>query len=268
MLTFTALLLGIVQGLTEFFPVSSSGHLLIVHKLFPVFQNGTDLSFDVAIHVSTAIVLLAFYGRTYLTALLAFFKKDAPAADRQLIPLVVVATIPAAAIGYFFEPVIEATTRSLPLVGSTLIFGGFLFLAVERWGRKRAAISALTFPRALLIGCGQALALIPGMSRSGMTIIASMTLGLQREAATNFAFLMGVPIILVAATKRIVELVLAGSLHTQDVWLFTVGFVSAGVVGAFCVRFLLNHVKTKTFLPFAYYRITLGALVLLGVLLF
>lgn len=257
---FFAVLFGLIQGVAEFFPISSSGHLLILHNLFPVFDSkSTALSFDVALHVSVLLILLIVYwGRLREYLRIAIHREQHP--KDQVLWFLIIGTIPALVVGYFFEDVIETTVRSLAVVATTLILGGVLFFAVERWGRQQQSFEQLTWWKAFLIGCGQALALIPGMSRSGMTIIASMALGLQREAATHFAFLLGIPIFFLAGSRRLYQVTNAG-VSMYEISLFVIGFVSAAAVGLFCVRFLLRYVQTHTFIPFAVYRIVVGIVI-------
>lgn len=257
MIYLSAIIFGIVQGFTEFFPVSSSGHLLIAHKFFQVLPAGLDLTFDVALHLSTLFLLLLFYGNDLLRYVHAFGKGGA-SDDRRIGWMIIFATIPAALVGYFFEHAIAQGLRELWIVAVTLFVGGVLFFLVERWGSRTTSFHQLSFFQVFLIGCAQVLALIPGMSRSGMTIIAGMALGLKRDVATHFSFLLAVPIIGLAGIKRLLTLLTANALHFSEVIIFALGFVAAAAVGAFCIRYLLDHVKTKTFIPFAVYRIALS----------
>jgi undecaprenyl-diphosphatase len=259
-----AVVFGVIQGITEFFPISSSGHLLFLHSVAPIFDPETSLSFDVAIHLATAMVMLLFFGRPFLAALRAAVHRER-SADARVFWALVVGTIPASIVGYFFEEIIETIVRQLWIVGVMLILGGVLFILVERMKRHNRSYETLSLGQAFVLGIGQACALIPGVSRSGATIITGMALGLKRDAATQFAFLLGVPIILIAATRRIASLVLAGGLDVHALWLFTLGFMSAGIVGGFAIRWLLAYVKTRSFVPFAIYRIFLGIAILLFV---
>ncbi len=258
-----SIIFGIVQGLTEFFPVSSSGHLLIAHKIFPGFTQGLDLTFDVSLHLATLFILVIFYWNDLFRYVRAVVWKGSDANDRRMGWMLALATVPAGVAGYFLDDVIERTTRNLSLVAATLIIGGILFFVVERWGRRHTALHEIGFGRAFLIGCGQAFALIPGISRSGSTIITGLALGLKRDAATHFSFLLAVPIIALAGAKKLLDLFSSPVAQKQDALVFVIGFVTAAGVGVLCIRYLLEHVKTKTFLPFAVYRIALGVLLLL-----
>lgn len=265
MIYFYAIIFGIVQGLTEFFPVSSSGHLLITHKLLPVFTNDLAVTFDVSLHLSTLFILLLFYGKDFFRYCRSL-RASADSADRRIAWMILFATIPAALVGYFFEDIIVTMSRELSVVAVTLILGGLLFILVERWGRRSVSFEHLAPLQAFLIGCAQAVALIPGVSRSGSTIIAGMALHLKRDAATHFSFLLAVPIIGLAGAKRLVDLFMGTPLSGEQIMIFLIGFVTAAGVGALCIRYLLEYVKTKTFIPFAVYRIALG--VLLFIVLF
>lgn len=257
-----AIIFGLIQGLTEFFPVSSSGHLLIAHKIFPGFTQGLDLTFDVALHLATLFILVIFYWKDLFRYVRAVFLKGGNPADRRMAWMLALATIPAGIAGYFLDDAIERMTRQLWIVAVALIIGGVLFFIVERWGRRQTALHDVSFGRALLIGCGQAFALIPGVSRSGSSIITGLALGLKRDAATHFSFLLAVPIIALAGAKKLLDLFFSPTVQKQDALVFLIGFVTAAGIGALCIRYLLEHVKTKTFLPFAIYRIALGILLL------
>ena len=261
-----SVIFGIVQGLTEFFPVSSSGHLLITHTLFPVFTGVLALPFDAALHLATLAIIFIFYGKDFFRYAKAFFFFGT-AEDRRMAWMIIIATIPAAVVGVLFEDVIAERTRNLSLVASMLIFGGVLFFAVERWGSRSVSFESLTMKQAIGIGCAQVFALIPGVSRSGSTIIAGLALGLKRETATHFSFLLAAPIIAGAGLKSLFDLLRNSAVPSGGFIIFITGFVTAMLVGALCIRYLLTHVKTKTFLPFAVYRIVLGVL-LLGIIFF
>ncbi len=224
------------------------------------------MTFDVALHLSTLFILLLFYGKDFFRYL-GSFRRATDIADRRIGWMILLSTIPAALVGYFFEDVIVAGTRQIPLVATMLILGGLFFIAVERWGRRAVPFAHLTAFQAFLIGCAQATALIPGVSRSGSTIIAGMALGLKRDAATHFSFLLAVPIIALAGAKRLLDLFMGAPLTLEQILVFLIGFVTAAGVGALCIRYLIEHVKTKTFMPFAVYRILLGVL-LFGVIFF
>lgn len=266
MIYFYAIIFGAIQGFTEFFPVSSSGHLLIAHKLFPVFSNGLDLTFDVALHLATLAILLIVYGRDFWQYVIAFFP-NGDAVHRRTGLFVVLGTIPAALVGYFFEHIIEERTRVISIVAVMLLVGAVLFFIVERWGSRCYALGELRWWQVVLMGCAQVFALIPGMSRSGSIIIAGMALGLKRDAATQFSFLLAIPIIGLAGAERLMKLFATSALQRSDAAVFLLGFLTAAGIGFLCIRYLLEHVKTKTFIPFAWYRIVLGIL-LLAVLFF
>jgi undecaprenyl-diphosphatase len=256
---FQAFVLGMVQGLGEFLPISSSGHLIVVPWLFgwPV----QSLAFDVALHVGTlAAVLYAFLpewvrlvGSALRCALrgLPFAEPEA----RQLW-LLALASLPAAGAGLLLDEWAETTFRSPLLVACTMsVMGALLLFADRRAGGSSSAHVSLA--HALLIGFAQALALVPGVSRSGATITAGLLLGYARPDAARFSFLLATPITAGAALLKVPKLFAAGA--PPALW---IGMASAAVFGFLAIRVLLGYVRTKDYRPFAYYRFAVTLLVL------
>lgn len=258
----TAAALGALQGLTEFLPVSSSGHLVLAHKLFPVLDGSAEVAFDVAVHVGTLVALFVVYLMLFLRLARAALL-DRGTEESRLFWAVAIGTVPAVVLGLSFERWIELYLRSPWVVAVTLFAGALIILAAERWGSKRRPIETVTLAGALAIGFGQALALIPGMSRSGMTIASGLGLGLTRRAAVDFSFLLGVPIIAAAGVKKTWDAIAEGIIAGDMIWFFAVGVVSAAVVGVIAIRFLLRFIKTHSFRPFAYYRIALAVVLVI-----
>lgn len=259
-----ALLLGVVQGLTEFLPVSSSGHLLLSQYFFGVKGETFGLSFDVALHVGTLIAVVGFFRRDLLRMAGALMRslvtRDFTNPDGRLACLILVSTVPAALIGYLFEDFFASSVRSPWIVVVTLTLVGILFLVGESLGRKSRLASRLKFCEAAGIGVAQAVALIPGVSRSGATITLGLFLGLKREEAARFSFLMSVPIILGAGTLQLSELASVG-IDGQGALLFVVGLTSSGIVGYLAIRFFIGYLSRHSLKVFAYYRFTLAAVV-------
>jgi len=257
---FKAVFLGIVQGLTEFLPVSSTGHLIVVGRWLGVSQETFGLSFDVALHLGT------------LLALVGYFREDL----RKLFAIkIAVATIPAVILGLIFESWIETNFRQPAVIGWALI----LFSLVIWWADKKRfekvgsikKIKEVNLKQALVIGIFQALALIPGVSRSGATISGGMFLGLKREPAARFAFLLSIPIIFGASLKRFFDVGLTVSrlrttfqLPTADLQFFLVGMITAAFFSFLTIKFFLRYLKTDSLLPFVVYRIILGMTLLAG----
>ena len=192
-----ALLLGIVQGLTEFLPVSSSGHLLLGQYFLELDQEEFGLSFDVALHLGTLVAVVAFFGKGLLRMTAAFLRslrrRDLSDPDGRLACLILASTVPAALVGYLLEDVFAGAVRSPWVVVFTLVLVGVLFIVGEAVGRGTRQASDLTFSGAASVGLVQAVALVPGVSRSGATITAGLFLGLRREEAARFSFLMSIP---------------------------------------------------------------------------
>ncbi|HEY6419042.1 MAG TPA: undecaprenyl-diphosphate phosphatase [Candidatus Binataceae bacterium] len=250
---FQAIVLGAVQGLTEFLPVSSSAHLILV----PWLLNWPDpgLAFDVALHLGTLVALLIYYWRDWfeMGASLVTGKR----APRRLLLLIVVASIPGAIIGLAFEKQAETIFRTPVLIAIALGALGIVLWITDRIGSQRRRIGELTIADALLIGLSQALAIIPGVSRSGATITTARLLSVERQDAANFSFLMATPIIAGAGLVEARKLVHAG-LDAQVGW----GFVAAAVFGLLAIGGLIRFVKTRTYQPFAWYRVALAAFVI------
>ncbi len=265
-----AVFLGIVQGLTEFLPVSSSGHLLLGQYFLGLDQDRFGLSFDVALHLGTLVAVVSFFWRDLIRMVLAFLRsfrrRDLSDPDQRLAYLVLASMIPAALIGYLLEDLFETAVRSPWVVVFNLALVGVLFIVGEAVGCKRRQASTLTFREAFGIGLAQAAALVPGVSRSGATITLGLFLGLRREEAARFSFLMSVPIIAGAGTLQLGEVVSEG-MGAYDTLLFGVGFVSSAVVGYLAIRFFLRFVVDHSLRAFAYYRFGLAAVVIALLLL-
>lgn len=268
-----AVLMGIVQGLTEFLPISSSGHLLIVPRLF-----GWDdafigsLAFSVMLHLGTLLALLVYFRADWLRLVPAGFatirdRSFAGDADRRLAWLLVAATIPAAVAGFLLSDVIEERfhglgPETLMPVAFTLVIGGVILWLADRLGRSDRRIEDVTFPISVAIGAAQALALIPGISRSGISISAARFAGLDREAAARFSFLMATPITAGAIVFEFRRLI-AGELGVQvDVLPLLVGMVSSFAAGIFAISILLRYLRTHSLTIFVVYRFVLAGIVL------
>jgi undecaprenyl-diphosphatase len=259
-----AVLLGVVQGLTEFLPVSSSGHLLLGQRFLGMDQERFGLSFDAAIHTGTVLAVVWFF-RADLFAMSRAFLGSLPRpnfydAEVRLAYLILVATVPAALIGFLFEDFFATEVRSPWVVVFNLVFVGVLFLLAEAVGRKRRNASKLGPLGALGVGLAQAAALIPGVSRSGATITCGLFLGLRREEAARFSFLMSVPVTAAAAGLSLAEAAREG-MDGHEAAMFFAGSLSSAVVGYVAIRFLLRFLANHTLRVFAYYRFALAAVV-------
>ena len=254
---FHAAVLGILQGLAEVLPISSSAHLILVPWLLRWPESG--LTFDVALHLGTFLALSLYFWRDIIEMVVSFF--DAIAARRLNTParrlpfLIIAATVPAAVVGKLFEHQIEDIFRSSPLlIASILIAFGLLLGAVDLLGRKRLVLDDIKPASALTIGLLQCLALIPGVSRSGITITAGLMLGFTRESSARFSFLMSLPIVAGAALLKTLHLFKHG-IPQGEVMPMLVGIVFSAVTGYISVAFLLRFVQKKSLAPFVWYRV-------------
>jgi undecaprenyl-diphosphatase len=267
-----AVILGVVQGLTEFLPVSSSGHLLLGQYFLGLDQDRFGLSFDVALHMGTLVAVLSYFWRDLIRMALAFLRSfghrdlvNDP--DQRLAYLVVASTIPAALIGFLFEGFFENAVRSPWVVVINFVLVGVLFLVAEAAGSRSRRASKLGFGEAVGIGLAQATALVPGVSRSGATITLGLFLGLRREEAAKFSFLMSVPIIAGAGGLELAE-VIASGMSTHEAVLFATGFVTSALVGYFTIRFLIDYLTRHSLRAFAYYRFAVAAIVTVVLVVF
>jgi undecaprenyl-diphosphatase len=259
-----AVFLGVVQGLTEFLPVSSSGHLLLSQYFLGMDQERFGLSFDAAIHTGTVLAVVWYFWADLLAMARAFLRSlprpNFADVEVRMAYLILVATVPAAIIGFLFEDFFATQVRSPWVVVFNLVFVGALFLVAEAVGRKTESASKLGPFGAFGVGLAQAAALVPGVSRSGATITCGLFLGLRREEAARFSFLMSVPVTAAAAGLSLAEAAAEG-MDGHEAAMFFAGSVSSAVVGYLAIRFLLRFLANHTLRVFAYYRFALAAVV-------
>lgn len=253
-----AIFLALIQGLTEFLPVSSSGHLVLPSIVLGWPDQG--LAFDVAVHVGS-LLAVCHYLRRDLAAMLRggirSLRGDALCADGKLGWLVLIATVPAGLAGVLLDGFIESHLRGIEVIAATTLGFGILLGVVDRFAPQRRGVESLGVGDALWVGCAQALALIPGTSRSGITMTAALAVGLDRTAAARFSFYLSVPLILAAGGLKSVEL--ATSQIAVNWQLFGVGTAVAAVSAWLCIHAFLRFVSKVGMLPFALYRVVLGA---------
>ncbi|QIL85123.1 undecaprenyl-diphosphate phosphatase [Vibrio sp. HDW18] len=254
---FESFILALIQGFTEFLPISSSAHLILPSAVFGWSDQG--LAFDVAVHVGTLAAVVIYFRKEVICLLAAFlasiFKGDR-SKEAKLAWLIVLATIPACVLGLLMKDIVELYLRSAWIIAITTIVFGLLLWHAD----KHAALSAdeyqTNWQKALLIGLAQAVALIPGTSRSGATITAALYLGFTREAAARFSFLMSIPIIVLAGSYLGLKLFTSGEpIH--------VGFLLTGIITSFisaylCIHFFLKLISRMGMTPFVLYRLALG----------
>ena len=249
------LLLGIVQGLTEFLTVSSTGHLILARAFFG-WSDDYGLAIDAVLQLATALAVLVYFRKDLLALVLGCVRKE-----RQSLILggaLAAGTVPAIILGLLLENTMETVFRSATLVAGTLALGSLVFVAAEKWATQN---SRITLSKGIAVGFFQALALIPGMSRSGMTISGGLFLGLTREEATRFGFLLSLPIIFGSGMKKLLELWGAGLLSVEGGSL-TIAALAAFFSGLGAIYFMIRFVRTHTLIPFVWYRLALAVLVL------
>jgi len=248
-----ALILGVVQGITEFLPVSSTAHLIV----FPWFFNWTGevdtLTFDVALHAGTLLALILCFWKDWIELIT---KKQ------RLFGLIVLASIPAGIAGFFLNDIVENDLRKPQIISIMLIAVGFIMLIAEK-ANKHKDIEKTGFKDAVIIGIAQAIAIIPGVSRSGITISAGLFRGFEREAAARFSFLLSTPLIAGATILHLKKLTATPSSH--NVQLFTIGLITSCITGFIAIKFLLNFLKKYPLNLFVYYRFILSVVIIAGI---
>jgi undecaprenyl-diphosphatase len=260
---FEAIVLGLVQGLTEFLPISSTGHLILIRTVFGV-NDAQGLAFDAVLQLaSVAAVFVYFFPDIWLltqTALRKLGRLPVNAREETLLYALIIATIPAVIVGLLLEDFMASTFRSPLLVAFVLVAGSLFFMYTEYVYRNTPRQNVMNIRNGFKVGLFQVLALIPGMSRSGITICGGMLVGLSRVEAARFAFLLAIPIITGAGLKKLLELIVS---NESIAWLpLLVGSSISFVVSLLAIHFLLTFVRSHTLWPFIWYRIILASFVL------
>lgn len=255
---YQAILLAILQGLTEFLPISSSAHLVIPSMVLGWPDQG--LAFDVAVHVGTLMAVLFYYRADLARMAASWFGSlaGAPAnEDSRLVWYLALATLPAIVVGFAAGDYIESDLRSLPVIATTTLLFGLLLGVADRRATAAGTGKPLTLAMAVLVGLAQGIAPVPGVSRSGITITAALLLGMDRQAAARFSFLLSIPVIAGAGTLKVWQLLSAG----VDVdWLvLAVGALVSGIMAYLCIALFLRLLDRLGLMPFVYYRVLLAA---------
>lgn len=261
-----ALILGVVQGLTEFFPVSSSGHLALTPRLFGWQDQG--LAFDTVLHLGTLCALLFFF-RGYLLGIFRQAMERQPAVARparRLLSQLVIGALPSLAIGFVLQNWIEQFGRNAWLIAFNLVAWSLVLLVADRYVERHPSqlthVEEVSWKKAMFIALVQPLALVPGTSRSGITISAGMFAGLPRGVAARWSFLMSIPVTAAAGGYGLLKLILHRQLDQEGSLLF-IGFLAALISGAWAIRFLLSYVAKRRYDFFVFYRLALALVVLL-----
>jgi len=272
MTLFETIILGIVQGIGEFLPISSSAHLILIPYLFDFsdsMSSEAKLAFDVALHFGTLISVVAIFFKDWLNLFKGVFNKVIHKKDsfeNKMFWYLVIATIPGALFGMIFQDKIDAVFRGNILVIAILlaVVGVLIYIgdkfASKYYKKEEISFEKIGLKQSLIIGLSQAAALVPGFSRSGTTILVGRLIGVSREAVTKFTFLLSTPIIFGAAIVNVFDLVI-----TKEV---IIGIIVSALVGILTIKFLLKYIKTHDFAIFAYYRVILAIIVILKLIVF
>lgn len=259
---FEAIVLGVIQGATEFIPISSSGHLVIVRDIFG-FASSNGLAFDAILHFATALAVIVYFRRTWLDILRAtwrYFAHKDHTQDGRIGLAIVFGTIPAAVIGVLYADLFETLFRSTTSVAIMLILGSIALIGAEYMLRRNTAPKEISVKRGAIVGLFQVIALMPGISRSGITMAGGMFSGFDRVTATRFSFLLSLPVVLGAGILGFVKM---GAVSPDMLLSIILGGVSAFGVGLLAIHGLIKFVRTHSFNIFIYYRIILAVLLLI-----
>lgn len=267
-----AIILGVVQGLTEFLPVSSSAHLVIFHELVKFEAN---LAFDTVLHVGTLLAVVGFYFKDVISLIKAFFISLKDLIEGKFVEsfkndeyvrmawLIIIATIPTGIIGLVFKDFFESLFSNISAVGFFLLITGVLLWYSEKVKTGDKDVKKSGAKDALLIGLAQSCAIAPGISRSGATIASSLILGMDRETAARFSFLLSIPAILGAAIVQVKDI---GAGMTDGLWIYVLGFIAATISGYIAIRVLLKIIREKSLTIFSYYCWIVGSIILITTL--
>jgi len=261
-----AIVLGLVQGITEFVPISSSGHLVIIRDVLGWEDPG--LFFDVVLHAGTLIAILVYFRKEWLRLvkmipdfLRSFSKRAALPPEEFLLSKIIIAIIPAAVIGFFFEGLLEKYFRNLFVIAGWMIVMGIVFIFTESVARLHKRLNEITALDSLAIGIAQVFALIPGVSRSGITISAGLLRGVKRSVAARFSFMLGAPLILGAVIFEFIKFLRDGG-ATESIWFFVIGFLVVVIASYFVIKFLIDFLKKHSLFAFSYYLFALGIILI------
>lgn len=268
------ILLGIIEGITEWLPVSSTGHLILVDSFIPLKQSGAFKEmFNVVIQLGAIIAVVVLFWKKLFP--FQWKDKEQPVVNKSILSLwgkVIVACIPAGVVGILFDDFLEARLHTPLVIAAMLILYGIAFIVVENRNKNRAfriqTTDEIDWKTALIIGAFQVLSLIPGTSRSGVTVLGAILVGVARPAAAEFTFFLAIPVMFGASLVKILKFLLeSGGFAGTEIFALLLGCAVAFLVSLAAIRFLMDFVKKHDFKPFGWYRIALGAVVLLAVVI-
>ncbi len=264
---FVFAILGLIQGATEFLPVSSTGHLIVFESLFKVKPDLFGLIFDVSLHLGTLIAVIIYFfhdlKKIFIGVIKSFYFFRISSQEQKLGWLVLISSIPAGVSGFLFSDLVETAFRSPMLVSLMLFLVSLYFIYSEKKAKHIKTLSSVNFTDALVLGLAQAISLIPGTSRSGIIISSGMILGLKRTEAARFAFLMAVPTIAGAAIKEMLPFIINPSSFPSDLQLpFVIGTISATISGFIAIKFMMKFLSKFSLISFVLYRYAFGFIII------
>lgn len=263
------IILGIIQGIAEFLPISSSAHLIIFRDLFGIgsgINSNVELAFDIALHFGTLLAIGIYFFKDFINMIIKGITKGPKDSEGKLFWFIVVATIPAAIAGILFEDIIDGIIRSnYVVIALSLIIMGIIIYLFDRYMKSNKTLKSMTIKDALVIGCSQVFALIPGFSRSGTTIAAGRSMNLNREDAAKFSFYLSAPVVLGAVILTVLK---DGTMDIimANLSIFVIGVLVAFIAGLLCISFLLKYIKNHDFKLFMWYRIVIAIIVFIMIL--
>ena len=262
-----AFLLGIIEGLTEFIPVSSTAHMLILQKLLNITSDDTVIAFLVLVQIGPLLALIIYFRKDLWKLIKAFFAKPFSSSENKLAWYIIIATIPALIFGYLLRDVVQSLLRNTLLEASIRLLITAVVLALAEWlGKRNRSLEKMNWQDALVVGLAQVLAVFPGASLSGTTISGGMARGLDRPSATRFAFLLSVPVMAAAAGYETLSVLKTHILHNLITPL-AIGFIVAAIIGWFAIKWLLGYLNKHSLYVFAVYCAIVGAICLVFALL-
>lgn len=258
-------ILGIIQGIAEFLPISSSAHLIIFRDIFGIGNGISDnvaLCLDIALHLGTLLAIGIYFFKDFITMIRAGLTKGIKDKEGKMLWFLVIATIPAAIVGVLFEDVIQNAIRTnYILIACALAFMGIIIYLADKKSKQTNNLEKMTWKQALIIGCSQVFALIPGFSRSGTTIATARTLRINREDAAKFSFFLSAPVVLGAVILHLLKSE-TWTIIGANLMIFIVGILVAFIAGLLCIEFLLKYLRKHDFKLFMWYRIILALIVI------
>lgn len=264
------MILGIIQGIAEFLPISSSAHLIIFRDLFGIgsfMGKNIELTFDIALHLGTLLAILVFFYRDFINMIKNGLTKGTKDKHGRLLWYLVIATIPAGLVGVLFEDMIDELVRkNYILIAISLFIMGIIIYLADQIGKNKKDVLDITLKDSIIIGCSQVFALIPGFSRSGTTIASGRILGIKREDAAKFSFFLSAPVVCGAVLIKLLKKSTWITIQA-NIGIFLLGILAAFITGLICIKFLLKYLDQHDFKAFMIYRILLAIVVILVVVL-